>query len=96
MSNITADVAECATVKHVFAYCCLVQQNSESECSRDAIGGSGVIPVNGGKNDFARGHCECSTVVFVIRLVITLVILLEISWYSRIVLCDHACDFLVF
>ena len=39
-----------------------------SECSSDATGGSGEIPVIGGTNDFARAHCECSTVVFVVRL----------------------------
>ena len=67
-SSITADVAACATVTRAFAYCCLAQQNSESECSSDATGGSGEIPLSGGTNDFARGHCECSTVVFVTRL----------------------------
>ena len=67
-SSITADVAVCATVMRVFAYCCLDRRNSESECSSDATGGSGEIPLSGETSDFAHGHCECSAVVFVIRL----------------------------
>lgn len=61
-------IATGITEKHVSKCCCSARLSSESECSNDVTDESCETPVSGLINDFTRGRCAYSIVVFVSRL----------------------------